>query len=114
MGAELGDGARAADAQTAQVVRVRLSPAAAADLLRLREFLAEKDEHAAQRAILAVLRAIRSLTTLPERGRKATLRGFRELVVPFGRSAYIVRYVYRARIREVVVVRIWHGLEDRG
>ena len=95
-------------------MRVRLSPAAVADIRRLREFLAEKDEPAAQRAVLAVLRAVRSLTALPERGRKATLRGFRELVVPFGRSAYIIRYVYRVRVSEVFVARIWHGREERG
>jgi hypothetical protein len=33
------------------------------------------------------------------------------LVVPFGSSAYIIRYVVEGRI--VVVARLWHGRERR-
>jgi plasmid stabilization system protein ParE len=94
-------------------VRLIVSPAATADLQRLHTFLASKNEVAAQRVIAVLDDAMRSLATFPERGRPVGDSGLRELVVPFGRSAYIVRYGYLALIDEVVVVRIWHGRELR-
>jgi plasmid stabilization system protein ParE len=39
-------------------VKLIVSRAAAADLQRLRAFLAEKDSHAAQRAVSGIVRAI--------------------------------------------------------
>ena len=94
-------------------MRLIVSPAAAADLQRLYAFLAGKNEVAAQRAAAALDDALHSLATFPERGRPEGDLGLRELVVPFGRSAYIVRYGYLAQTDEVVVVRIWHGRELR-
>jgi plasmid stabilization system protein ParE len=79
----------------------------------LRQFLSEKDDAAAQRALQAIARAIQSLIVLPERGRKAPVKGFRELVVRFGRSSYIVKYTYRPRLKAIFVVRAWHGREQR-
>jgi hypothetical protein len=35
------------------------------------------------------------------------------LILPFGRSAYVLRYSYSAPADEVVVHRIWHGREAR-
>jgi toxin ParE1/3/4 len=37
----------------------------------------------------------------------------RELVVPLGASAYLLRYGYLARSDTVVILRIWHGREAR-
>jgi hypothetical protein len=37
----------------------------------------------------------------------------RELVVPFGGSAYVIRFAIDATRDEVVVLRIWHGREAR-
>lgn len=90
-----------------------VSPAAAADLRRLRTFLAAQDPDAAQRAIASIVRAIDSLDLFPERGRHSPIAGARELVVPFGRFAYIVRFAYDPQRREIVVLRIWHGREAR-
>jgi hypothetical protein len=33
--------------------------------------------------------------------------------VPFGRSAYVVRYGYIVDTDEVVILRVWHGREQR-
>jgi len=33
--------------------------------------------------------------------------------VPFGRSAYVIRYAHLVQQEEVVIVRIWHGREQR-
>jgi plasmid stabilization system protein ParE len=95
-------------------VKLIVSPAAAADIERLHAFLADKNPNAARRAVAVLVRAIQSLDALAERGRPAGTAGLRELAVPFGRSAYIVRYAHDAAREEVVIVRIWHGREDRG
>jgi plasmid stabilization system protein ParE len=54
-----------------------------------------------------------SLRDLPERGRPAIRPEYRELIVPFGRGAYVVRYRIHLERDTVVVVRIWHGREQR-
>jgi plasmid stabilization system protein ParE len=94
-------------------VKLILSPAAAADLERLREFLADRNPAAAERAIASLTRAMQSLDALPERGRPSGTRGVRELIVAFGRWCYILRYAYLAQTDEVVILRIWHAREAR-
>jgi hypothetical protein len=37
--------------------------------------------------------------------------GVRELIVPFGRSAYVLRYALLPMTDEIVILRIWHGRE---
>jgi hypothetical protein len=37
----------------------------------------------------------------------------RELIVPFGRSAFVLRYTLLPEIDEIVIVRIWYGREER-
>lgn len=60
-----------------------------------------------------MIAAVQSLTTLPERGRPAGTPGVRELVVPFGRGGYVLRYMYRPQADEIIVLRVWHGREAR-
>jgi plasmid stabilization system protein ParE len=91
-------------------VRLIVSKDAAADLVRLREFLMDRNPGAAQRAAAAIANAIRSLGMYPERGRQTSVADARELVVPFGRSAYI-RSSHWAD--EIVILRVWHGREQR-
>jgi plasmid stabilization system protein ParE len=94
-------------------VNVVLPQQAAFDLHRLRASLAETNPRAAQRAAAALAKAIQSLELFPDRGHPSKLAGMRELIVPFGRSAYVVRYGHFAEAHEVVIVRIWHGRERR-
>jgi toxin ParE1/3/4 len=94
-------------------VKLIVSPEALADLDRLRAFLDEKNEAAAKRAIAVLIQAIESLGTFPDRGRPVGLPDMRELIVPFGRSAYVLRYLHQARSEEIVILRIWHGREER-
>lgn len=95
-------------------MRIALSPEAMADLGRLRDFLVEKDPRAAARVSETLAEAIDSLLQFPDRGRISPLPGHRELVVPFGKSAYVVRYKHRAESETVSIVRVWHGREERG
>jgi plasmid stabilization system protein ParE len=94
-------------------VKLLVSSEAAADLDRLRAFLADKSPDAAQRAAASLIRAMQSLDTFPDRGRPTGIEGVRELIVPFGKSAYVLRYSHLANTAEVVVLRIWHGREQR-
>jgi len=56
---------------------------------------------------------VQSLADYPERGRRVGIADIHELIVPFGRSAYVVRYSYSAARDETVILRIWHGREER-
>jgi toxin ParE1/3/4 len=94
-------------------VKLIVSRAAVADIVRLRTFLAGKDENVAQRAVVALSEAMESLETFPQRGRPSDVAGARDLIVPFGQSSYLVRYAHSARADEIVVLRIWHGREAR-
>jgi len=93
-------------------MKIIVAQAAAADLARLHEFLAEKSPATANRAAMALIAAIQSLDTFPERGRPSG-PNIRELIVPFGQSGYVLRYAFREHDDEVVVLRIWHSREER-
>jgi toxin ParE1/3/4 len=94
-------------------VKLIVSPDAAADLDRLRAFLVDKHPSAAQRAAALLIGAIGSLDMFPDRRRPTGIEGVRELIVPFGSSAYVLCYAHLADSDEVVVLRIWHGREQR-
>ena len=94
-------------------MKLVVSKEALADIERLRAFLDEKEALAAQHAIAALLKAIGSLEVFPGRGRPSGIPGVRELVVPFGRSGYVVRYLHDRQREAVVIVRVWHGREAR-
>jgi plasmid stabilization system protein ParE len=94
-------------------VKLVVSRAAAADLLRLQAFLAETNPNAAQRAVSAIIRAIDSLDVFPDRGKLSPVAGARELIVPFGRSAYVIRFFHDVEQEEIVILRVWHSRESR-
>ncbi|MDQ2861526.1 MAG: type II toxin-antitoxin system RelE/ParE family toxin [Pseudomonadota bacterium] len=77
---------------------------------RLVAFLSEKSPRAADRAASVLAGAIRSLDRFSERGRRGPADGLRELIVPFGRDAYIVQY--RVEPARVVVARIFPGAKS--
>lgn len=88
-------------------------PAARDDFRRLFDFLVEKDPAAAERAARAIRLGAKRLAAAPRLGRRMddeTER--RELFVPFGVGAYVLRY--RIRSETLVVIRVWHSREDRG
>lgn len=90
--------------------RVRIQIAARLDIERLGDFLSEWREDLADQVVSTLYHAVKSLEAMPDRGRPLT-KNLRELVVPFGRSAYVIRYVVVGR--DVLVTRIFHSLEDR-
>jgi plasmid stabilization system protein ParE len=94
-------------------VKLVVSPRATADLDRLRDYLAERSEPAALRAMGVLMESIRLLGSFPGIGKPLGRSGLREHYMTSGKSAYVVRY-YHSRTRDaVVILRIWHGRELR-
>lgn len=94
-------------------MKLTVSGAALADLKRLQAFLADNNVNAAKRAVAVIIRAIDTLVEFPDRGHPAGVAGLRDLIVPFGRSTYIIRFAHDHVAGEIVVLRIWHGREAR-
>jgi plasmid stabilization system protein ParE len=113
LAAELGYREEDSAAEAAQAVKLIVSRAAQADLERLHAFLVKQNPAAALQAATSLDNAMRSLDAFPKRGLPSGVSGVRELIVPFGRSAYVVRYAVLADTGEIVVLRIWHGRERR-
>lgn len=87
------------------------SPAARRDLIRLREFIEPHNPAAARRAAAILRKSANLLQEQPGIGRRIEGREDRELSVPFGQRGYLLRY--RLHEDTIVILRIWHGLEDR-
>ncbi|MEL6521043.1 MAG: type II toxin-antitoxin system RelE/ParE family toxin [Pseudomonadota bacterium] len=93
-------------------MRLEFLPEAEADLDRLFIFLVEKNPLAAQKAMLAIDEALNILLESPLIGHVPEhFPDYRQHIVTFGKSGYIVRY----RIQEdaLIVTRIWAGRERR-
>ena len=96
--------------------RVRFTADAAADLVRLYEFILERDEGnwaIAERALDAIGNGIRSLELSPFSCRKATVRNpfLRELVIPFGASGYVALFEIDDD-NTVTILAVRHHRED--
>lgn len=80
------------------------------DIAYLEAWLERFNPQAAARAEAAIRAGVRSLSFMLKRNRDLG-RGLRELTVPFGNSAYVIRYLVRDET--VIVLRVWHGRENR-
>lgn len=93
--------------------QVKWRPRALEDIERLQDFLHPKNTVAAKQAAFAIFQAAKRLQTSPGIGRPMPEGdGRRELIIPFGTGAYVVRY-FVGTDNTVVVVRVWHSREDR-
>lgn len=93
--------------------RVRFTPDAEKDLLRLYDFLLEKDLAAAVSALGAVRAAVQVLALTPFSCRKAGTSNplLRELVIPFGAAGYVALFeIENATVVTILAVR--HQRED--
>ena len=74
--------------------KVRFTPEAEDDLLRLYDFLLDKDVAAAERALEAIKGAVELLRFSPFSCRKALAHNpfLRELIIPFGAAGYVVLF----------------------
>ena len=98
--------------------RVRMTRAAEEDLLRLYDYLIERelaqggDLSLAERAISAIRDALQVLATTPYTCRKADLGNgrSRELIIPFGGSGYIL--LFEIVGDDIVVGAVRHQREE--
>ncbi|MDZ4255893.1 MAG: type II toxin-antitoxin system RelE/ParE family toxin [Sulfuritalea sp.] len=94
---------------------VRFTEDAEPDLLRLFDFLLERDIDAAERAQGAVAKAVELLEIFPFSCRKAgggTGDPFlRELIIPFGNSGYVALFEIEAG-GYVTILAVRHQRED--
>lgn len=78
------------------------------DLIRLREFIAEKNPAAAERVSQQLIESIQRLTEQPEIGHRVeSLPGVQEWIA----REYVVHYLVLNEA--LIVLQIWHGREDR-
>ena len=95
--------------------KVRFTPEAEDDLLRLFDFLLELDLATAERAQSAVAKAMELLEIFPFSCRKAVGdRGspfLRELLIPFGNSGYVALFEIEDK-RTVTILAVRHQREE--
>ena len=91
--------------------RLIWSPAALADIQRLYRFLTVKDKNAAQNAIKTIRAGVKILAHQPQVGRPALDMDpeFREWLIDFGSSGYIVMYHFDGATANILAVR--HQME---
>jgi plasmid stabilization system protein ParE len=93
-------------------MKLRWLPSAFQDIERLYEFLLEKDPNAAANAMELILAGSEQLLDMPKIGRPLDDdTGRRELFLPFGAGAYVLRYKLDGDV--VVIIRVWHSREQR-
>lgn len=95
------------------VAHVQWLPASLTDVERLHAFLKEKSPDAAARAAQVIFEGANRLQKWPESGRPLPDEtGRRDLFLPFGAAAYVLRYKLETPAR-VVIIRVWHSREER-
>ena len=92
---------------------VRFTPAAAKDLQRLFDFLAEQDMKAVKRARTAIAKGLEFLRTFPFSCRKASPEHplLRELIISFGADGYVALFEIEDS-QTVTVLAIRHQREE--
>ena len=91
---------------------LKWTPQALLDVQRLHRFLADKDAEAAKRAVQIIRAGVKILSRQPRIGHPAQDMDpeFREWLIPFGQSGYLVLYRIDAGI--VVLLAVRHGREE--
>jgi plasmid stabilization system protein ParE len=87
--------------------RLIWSPPALQDVQRLHRFLAEKNPDAARRAVQAIRQGVKVLARQPGIGRPAQDMEpeFREWLIDFGDSGYVVMYRFDGKTALVLALR---------
>ncbi len=90
---------------------LKWTPQALADVQRLHRFLADKNPEAAVHAVQTIRAGVKILAEQPRIGHPAEDMDseFREWLIPFGQSGYLV--LYRIDAGAVVLLAVRHGRE---
>lgn len=92
--------------------RLIYTPRAIGDLVRLREFIAQHNPEAAAHMARLIKESAARLKIHPMLGVAVEDMPFRDLIIPFGASGYLLRYRIIMETQTVVVVGIRHAKED--
>jgi toxin ParE1/3/4 len=90
-------------------MRIRWTPAAAADLRHISDYLKDHHPRYRQQTMRKMYVTVQLLKEWPYRGRAGREEGTRELLFP--PLPYIA--VYRVTEQSIEVLRIYHGAQDR-
>lgn len=95
--------------------RLIWSPTALRDVQRLYRFLAGKNADAAKRAVKEIRNGVKTLALQPKIGRpmQDMEPHYREWVIPFGDSGYIVMYRHDRNVTLLLAVRHQKELDYR-
>jgi addiction module RelE/StbE family toxin len=92
-------------------MKITYTPETVSDLIRLREFIEQKNPQAAQHIAAELMQGITRLKTFPYKGFEVTEAPDPEAIRDLILGRYIVRYfVYE---KEVHILRVWHHKEKR-
>ncbi|WP_339872012.1 type II toxin-antitoxin system RelE/ParE family toxin [uncultured Brevundimonas sp.] len=91
-------------------MKVRLTSRAHLDLRLQIDWLTDRSPRSARKAVRAIFDTISRLTSHPLSGH-ATPGDEREAQVRFGQFGFVIRY--EVRQNEVIIVRVFHGAQDR-
>jgi toxin ParE1/3/4 len=91
------------------MMRIRWTAPAAQDLYRIIRYIRRDNPEAAREVAKTIYDGCETLADSPNRGRKGTEPGTRELV--FSPLPYIA--VYRVKESVIEIMRIWHGAQAR-
>ena len=81
------------------------------DLVRLRQFIAEKNPSAAARIATELIARIEQLCQFPEMGRNVAKAPTPNTIQDFVVGNFFVRYVHHTNA--ISILRIWHHFENR-
>jgi toxin ParE1/3/4 len=90
-------------------MRIRWTPAAAADLQHISDYLGQRHPQYRQSTMRKLYETVRSIKQSPDRGRLGREDGTREIL--FSPLPYVA--VYRVTEETVEVLRIYHTAQDR-
>jgi addiction module RelE/StbE family toxin len=90
--------------------QIIISAKAARDLQKIRDYLLQFNAEAAQKAAQEIIQAANLLQVHPMLGKPLEdIPEYRELIIPFGSGAYILRY--RVSFDLIVIVTVRHSKE---
>ena len=92
-------------------MRIRWTPAAAADLQGISNYLQQHHPQYRQPTLRKLYETIRSLRQAPYRGRSGTEEGTREILFP--PLPYFAVYRVNDQQQAIEVLRVYHGAQDR-
>ena len=90
-------------------MNIQYTPEAVGDLQRLREFIFNKNPHAAQRVAGELLEGISKLKTFPKMGLPVNKAPDPSVIRDLFIGSYVIRYLLVSD--DIYILRLWHGKE---